>query len=572
MLTISHIARLPRGAVSTVMLSLCCLMSGAVFAQSPRIEPATEGAESDERVEVHLVEIPILARGRGGKPVDDLRAEELRVKHGGRAMRVAFLEGFDTRTVKSAGSVKLYVAAPGGRSPTSSVETGRTRNILLLVDVENDDRLERDRALADAVRFVEERIEPTDRTAVFAYDGEIHLELDFSGDREAVRAAVLRAFDRPPRVGIDLQARVRGLIRRFEDCVTSSRSVTQPGSESCINAVAIEYADELRPAAEEFLDGLETVIEYAAGLRAHTTVIAISHGVATDLTPEVMEAARAVFGNTDQVSALALELGPAEGARLRMDAVMESALAGDVTFHFVDRTRPPAGHVSARQGGAYQPGAQPMEVAFAAPQQDLEEIAARTGGLFVASTDLFDGLSRAIDLIRGGYLLGYYLDHVPSPDQLRSVRISTSRKGVRILHKRASIALTRDPATVGGELVIGEPLRLEPDGGTGEFIPFRIVADPKVVGYEIAGDEAVATFTLHVTVEGDQGRLADSYHLIQHSYPAEVWGAGFAEPMELHGWAELPPGNFRLVAYLRNPATDFQAEWLREVDVSPAPE
>ena len=296
------------------------------------------------------------------------------------------------------------------------------------------------------------------------------------------------------------------------------------------------------------------------------TVLALSHGVAVDPTAELMAAMQAVYGNTEQLGLLRLEVGTGEGARQRMDRLLRLALENRVTLNFIDRNPAPTGDSGARLGTAYQPGAQPMQTAFTAPQADLEEIAATTGGVFLHETDLFAGLQRTMGLERGTYLLGYYLDKDLPPERLHKVRIGSSRKGVRILHRRGYYAPNPDAELrPGNELSLGAPLSLEEDGREGQFLPFTIVANPRRLGYEVDDEEARANLTLHFRVETGEGRvLAETFHLFNHAYPKDLWQASQVEPIQIHGWAELPPGEYRLIAYLRNLSSGESGEMVAQ--------
>ena len=76
------------------------------------------------------------------------------------------------------------------------------------------------------------------------------------------------------------------------------------------------------------------------------------------------------------------------------------------------------------------------------------------------------------------------------------------------------------------------------------------------------------TFTLHLTLSDSKGRsLADSYHLANHSYPAEVWTSETREPVIVTGWAELPEGEFRLVAKVRNPKLNLEGQTERPLRI-----
>ena len=177
------------------------------------------------------------------------------------------------------------------------------------------------------------------RAAVFAYNGELHLEQGFSTDREETALGLLRAWDRAPRPDLDLQLRMRGLMTQLEGCAPNSGGgrVVRQGDEQCLRGVMLDYVDERRPLAVDWFEAIERLLRFAGGLRQRVTVIAFSHGVAADSSNELIEAMQAVYGNTDQLGRMRLDVGFGEGARRELDAVMELALEQRVTLHFVDR-------------------------------------------------------------------------------------------------------------------------------------------------------------------------------------------------------------------------------------------
>jgi VWFA-related protein len=557
-----------------VLLASLLVTPASVSQEAPEPEgtddrPAETGLV--EEVEVRLVQIPILAQDRHGRPITDLTAEEVVVKDRGKKMEVAFLDPFVTDLERPGpdGEVRLYVSAPGGwDGVVTSAGGGEPRYLVLLIDIENDAKLRRPDAMAEVKQFIDDELDPSFRTAVMSYNGHLNQEVSFTSDKEALHSAVLRAYARSPRPDLDLQARVRGLIRQFEECQegeTTPYSFHRDADDTCLRNIALQYADERRPFSRDFLDALEGVIRYAGGLKGRKSVLALSHGVAAEATKEALEAMRAFFGNTEQVSRLQLSLIAGEGARLEMDAIMDLAVRQQVTLHFVDRNSAPTGGAGVRQDRMYMPGARPMQAAFEAPQVDLEEIATHTGGVFVHSPQqVYKGLSHAINLEHGGYLLGYYVREYLSPKRLRKVSIGTKRKGIEIVHRRGYYSARESSgSSLNGSIRIGRPVALDAEGREGQFVPFHIVVDPTQLGYQEYPDAgaAEATLTLHFRVETPEGRpLADSYHFLSHAYPLELWEKDDIEPIIIKGWVELPPYDYRLVAVIRNARTAHGGE------------
>ena len=394
---------------------------------------------------------------------------------------------------------------------------------------------------------------------MLAFDGELEVELPFTRDRTGADGGDPPRVRRPPRPQIDLQLRVRGLLDDFEDCVVKGSSTTAPidsrlGDESCMESVAYDYSDEVRPRAESFLTALEAVVRYAAGLDGRKSAVIVSHGVAVEAAAELREAMAAVFGDTAQIGMASLQSMSGEGARNQLEDLLDLAIRSEVTLHFVDRTLMPAGTGSARQGAAYAPGARPIEAAFAAAQADSQQIAASTGGTFIASQDLYDGVSRAVALEKAGYYLGFYTEGYLARDRLTKISIESTRAGVRIAHSRGTYASAQGQAAdpvVRGRIALLQPSATTP---TRLKVPFQVSADPRDLGYQRVEDSAVANFTFHLLVEDEQGRaVADSYHFVNHSYPWSVWQSEEAEPVLIGGWVELPAGRYRLVAKFANP-------------------
>lgn len=536
------------------------------------------GADSEltEEVHVRLVQSPLVATDRKGHPVTDLTAAEIRVKDRGRPREVAFLEPLVRgRGTEPLAKAFLFIDAPGGGGDAVSESAlDEPRHLAILVDVETEPPLGRMEAAEDAVRFVRAHAAADSRVAVFSYDGEIQQELLFAtGDAEAAEIAVMGAFDRPGRPQVDLRARTRELVTDLEECVVDRGTSVATGGERCMHDVALAYADQLRPAAEDYLAALDSLVRLLSGLRGRKTVYALSHGVSMDPTAEIAEAMRAVLGPTEQVADMIGYLGFSEGARTKLDRLIELALREGVVLHFIDRTPPPTADRGASQAHGYQAGAQPTLAAYEAPQIDLEQIAVATGGTFAAETDVFLGLSQAFDLERGTYMLGYHVDEFLTPKQLRNVSVRSTRSGVKLAHRRGYY----DPPPrrdIEGQVLVGptapaksrRALELGLSGHS--FVPFQIVADPHGLDYKPAGEEAAASFTLHVQIQDAAGRIVtDGFRFVAHSYPLATWESGRVEPIRIQGWVELPRGTYRLIAKVHDPASGRQGEWVATLEM-----
>ena len=414
------------------------------------------------------------------------------------------------------------------------------------------------------------------RVAVFSYNGEIHQECSFTSNRDAIGEAIESAYSRTPRPHLELKVRIRQLISEFKDCVNdASGAFVASADERCLRDTATSYADENRPAARDYLGALENVVRFAGGLDGEIAVLSVSHGVSVDPTMEIADAMRAMLGNTDQVARMILYLGFGEGARREMDSLLELAVKNGVALTFVDRSLAPSGDFGASLGTPYQPGVRPIQTAFQAAQNDLKEIAATTGGVFIDTPDVFEGLSEAQDKERGTYTLGYYISEYRSPKKLARVAVKTNRRGVKITHRRGYY---KKPVfdDIVGEIRLGKGTLRSASGdplpGGAAHVPFALMVDPRNIGYEPTDPPGAMTsqFTVHVRLMTEQGRvLADSFHFLNHGYSLKVWNGSDTGPVQVTGWVEIPPGAYRLSALFTNPKNGRRGELTGAIEVRP---
>lgn len=557
----------------------------ATWAQDQPAQAASESEEGDpkdtdlqEEVTVRLVQMPFLAQDRKGNPITDLTADDIIVKDRGKQMRIAYVEPQLKRyTVEEElPLVRLYVQLPGVAAPSKTLETP-PRRLIFYVDIENDQKLNKPDAVRDMTRYLEENFDGNTLAAVMAYTGEVETLVGFTNNKQEVIQGIREAFALGARPNITLKARIRQLVDQMRECSREFGAAVGVGDEICITNAAEEYMEQMRPFAQDYLRGLEAVVRFLGGVPGRKTVVALSHGSPSDPSVEAIEAARAIYGNTDQMSSLRISLQTLPNARLDLTQLVDLAVERRVSLNFVDRNSAPSGDVDASQGYTYQPGAFPMQTAFTAVQMELEEMAKNTGGVFIHSAnDLYRGVKYVEKLQQGAYELGYYVDHPSQIKRMNKVRIDTKRKGVRITHSRGYYRRPKGSTleAMGEIKVTGMRPSSQSDGQEGEFhfAPFKVEVDPYRLGYEVGKGAAGADLTFHVRIDDEDGRtLTDVYTFTAHSYPLDVFRAGNAEPLMFEGWAELPPGLFRIVATVGNPKSGHSGEFVKTVEIKKKP-
>jgi hypothetical protein len=338
---------------------------------------------------------------------------------------------------------------------------------------------------------------------------------------------------------------------------------------SCVEQIASSYVGDLHAWGARYLGALESAVRFAGTVRGGATVLALSHGV--NLRPEVefLETYQAVFGprQTWKVRDVITNNDPNAPA---LDRLLRLGAEQGVTLSFLDPSTTPVGSRSARRRNLVTGATSPMEVAYLAPRQDLQRIAGATGGTLVADAGIDDGLRELCRRDRGRYVLGFYADRPLTKAELHGIEVSTRREDVTIRTGRAVDVRNRTREWAPGTIVLEDS---RPAGGEagGRFIPFRLHARPRDLGYEREGDEMVANLALHVRVLTSDGRyLADRYEFFRHGYPATRPSSGKPLVLSVRGWLEAEPGGYRIEASFRNPKTGNEVMIFHEIEVPPA--
>lgn len=549
-----------------------------VFGVEPTAPPNPESplpSKAQETVQVVVVQIPILATYRNGRPVTDLTLDELVLKVDGRRVPVRSLER-EHRSSSSGDAiapVRLYVEAPGGWQ-LPHVSAGSPNYAVFFLDVQNDNRMQRDKAIDQVIEFATTKLDPTTYATVLSFDGAFHVDLPFTTDRNALSSVLRQSWAGSGRAKLDLQAEMRDLLRQLDECVRpGGGSLSRVGDESCLRQVTGDYVAQVRPRSEEFLQALTGAVQFLGGLRGHKSVYALSHGVLVDPSRVVAEAIRSVLGNTAQVSTLQLEFGAENTVMVAKRQLLETAVRNRVTLNFLDRMNAPSQDTGAASGRLRFPGTFPTGVLFDEAQAELQEFAVQTGGVFVATSDVNGGLGQIRDMQDGVYEVSYQLDHAPSNASRAVVELSSLRKGIKLRYQPSyQVVVPEATRALRGRILVGRSKRQGTPDSVGLAHDFVIEVDPTQLGYKKDAAEMAATFTLDVFIEDDQGReRVSSYHLIRHSYPMSLWKKGDVAPITIRGWVELPPGQFMLRALIRNTDTGWSGSLDRPLSVEPSP-
>lgn len=501
-------------------------------------------SELVEKVSVRLQQITIFATDVEGRPVTDLKPEDLRVKDAGGKVEVAFLD--PRESVGGSGlTARLFVDAPGGPTQPVSTSQGEPRFFVVLIDLIHENHMARDEAQSQLAEFVTDRFRGDELVSLLSYTGTLNLEAPFTNDPAVLAAGVDAAYRRKRVPAIDPSVRIRRLLQRLELCLNEDAD----GIPSCVNGVSGSYRQEATLAEQAYLGVLLAAVEFASGLSGRKSLVVLGQGASLSSELELNAAVAAVLGTP--------YTGIREGGGYGFDQIITKAHRQGVVLHFV--SQPPSGQtrVGANLTSIPSVEADPIDLAHRGAAEAMSHLAQETGGVHVTAEGVREGLGDVVALERSGYVLGYYVDRKKKDKGMHRVKIKCARRGVRISWPRRYRIDPPSEGTIDVRLNMAPPTS-EPGDGTYR-VPFQIEAEPADFGYEMKGDQATANFVIETSILDDSGRtVTRSFNLINHSYDKAAWKSGEIEPLRINGWVDLPPGRYEIRSEIRSYENDSE--------------
>lgn len=544
-----------RSRPATLVLAL--LVSGLALsfetapaaAQSPAGKPDEPASRDDfkEEVTVRVAELQILVTDREGRPIRDLRPDEIQVTEAGEKRKIAHLEPFATRDL----SVRLLPRPMPLIGPT--VQSGAApepapafppppprRQIAILFDGANSRPQDRPRWLAAAKQWIETEMREGDLVMIAVIDrGGVRTVQPFSTSRGLLLQVLSSTSFFPPAEQVDLHSEMSTLLNHIRSCQTS------PTYLSCASNAASPTVFEWQARAERIIGALRAFVATLAALPGRKVVLYASNGIVMDAGTLASDAILATFG-TERVSltdARMLFHARAQGEMLDMTRV---AAASDVTFFTFD-TRSSAkreGSTDVEQAESLNERrfTDPYASAFDQSRAAVDIIATRTGGRGLHGPAIEKHLPAAANAIEGLYTVGYYRD--PTLQGAPKVRIKVARKGADVTFPDRYDPLRGLPLSVGLEMGIGRPQTT----GSGVALPVTVQLPMADISYDRAPENTwVATLAIYVeAVAPDGTRGGDVYEVVESALPDQVYANRTGRMFQHVAQLPLSPGSYRI--------------------------
>jgi VWFA-related protein len=385
--------------------------------------------------------LDIVVRDKRGRPVRDLRPDEITVLEDGVAREVKSFRLIEGAPVD---------AAVGAPAEAGVVQPDPLRRITL-VSLVFDHLSQNARKLAQkaAQDFLKHTMPPGEWVAVFSLDNRLHLQQDFTRDPARLTAAVERATTAVTHEGA---VPLPGASREQADSVQYG----QPSGGVAVNpatAGADAVAQQMREMTER-MQALAGSIETAQ--RGHATLYPL------------MALAKAQAGLEGRKAILLFSEGlqvPSSVEEVFQSAISEANRA-NVSLYTIDARGLDTGRDLAAAGAALDKAGRVSQQAMAkrgaggtsmdevqnddlvlstfksSTQAALRELAESTGGTLIAnSNDLGKGLDRVTSDLSSYYEIAYAPQSGEADGKFRKIEVKVARKGLDVTSRSGYFAL-----------------------------------------------------------------------------------------------------------------------------------
>jgi VWFA-related protein len=489
------------------VLGLVCALPWLALAQpAPVREPA--GAVFTSGTAVVLLDVVI--RDKSGRPVPDIRPEEVQVSEDGVKQEISGFRWVQTESLN----------VEGGPAPLDRPDSSRQINLMSFVfdqlGVEG-----RRVARRAALTVLDRTLRPNTFMAVFQIDQRLALLQPFTNDPAVLRAAIVAATRGAHKGVIDDQAAMaRGqeeLARASAGSPEGSATPTGGGgfaaqaqAQALLNMLRMSSTLQRQQLGSTSLYPLLAIVRGLETLQGRKSLVYVSEGL--QVPPQLEQ----VFRST---------ISAANRANVSVYAVDARGLSSDNDFTAVRDALTEARRASAlsnqRRGGAVtQAEIKLADTAEGALRLDVKgtlgDIAEETGGFLVANTNDFKKASErlAADL-SGHYELTYTPAAAPYDGRFRTIEVKVARKGLVVQSRSGYFAVPAgsSSAMFAYEVPLFGALSLDPSprdfdlhAGVLHFdetpvgCEHRLIVEVPISSLEMTIDKARGTYGVHFSL------------------------------------------------------------------------
>ncbi len=529
-------------------VALAVLLAAAAAAQQPAPDPAPRtGVRA--AVDVTVMDIDVIATGKGGQSVTDLRKDEITVVVDGKPYAPDYFARIASGQVHGP---DLATASPDVILDTTLAGASRwvPRQFLAFFDDEHLMPFERKRVVEGLRDFVT-RLAPSDSMALLAYNVSTRVHVPFTNSKEDLLLGLARLEKTPPR-GLTWDTHYRQAIQDAR-----RQSAFTPRGQNARDATVRNWGAQAWARDKGTLEELRRSVDALGARSGKRVLLYVSHGM--ELRPG-QSFAQALGGT-------ALNQFDYDITR-EYRAVLEAANRSGITIHSLDAL----GLVAGGDASEADPPAIDPFLANANRREILAGFADETGGILVENRNAFaPSLDRIYLESASYYAVGVTLASLDAKKPLHSVKVTTTRPGVTLRARRGFAPLTasqaaRDrlemalisPDASGDFAVAVRTDAPKKGGGLGRrLVPFAVAVNVSSLTFLDEGGKKKAVVEIGLAAVEDTGARSTPVTERQEIVvtPESLAAAG-REPFVYRGEFKTRTGNMRFVATVRDVATN----------------
>jgi len=414
-----------------VVVSFALLFVPSIFAQGYGPPPLTAN------IEVKVINVDVTVTDRAGRPVAGLTKNDFEIFEDGKLQKVTNFDIIENSILKTAGPTA---------TPAPPVPEQFRRKFVLLVDNNYIDKIQRDMALAQIDKYVDENFGGDHEWAIAAISQRLEMLHPYTSDKKEIHAAI----DKIRRSGAfpEAHAMDRSILSDDLRRIELSDSATK---EDAGLVPTIDYAQVVRfQAREQTYRQLRSIRNTANAVREMTHAYAASEGkkVLILLTGGMeMNTNFAAYTRTQQdheITEAQRQIG------IALDEIVLEANASNFAIHIINAKRrgmiAPQHEVENARSGIDPQADLGTKLSSPIDTTDVDSgsltVALGTGGSY--STNLVAPSLAAVETLSSNYYsLGYRPPH-EDDRQYHTIKVRVKRPGVQVAHRQGYIDLSPD--------------------------------------------------------------------------------------------------------------------------------
>jgi VWFA-related protein len=518
-----------------------------------------------------IANVVVYVTDKKGNAITDLTKEDFRILQDGEEQKITNFRLYTEEIIRSQLEAQEAAAAAIGPTPTPSAEPPPDPvqvYLVLFIDNENLDPLDRNRVLAQTRQFIQESLHPPAQMMVVSYRRSLKVLQPFTSNPKLVLDA-MRSVRRNTGGRTDRDLTRRDIIDKIKEYREEERmnpgySDMDTGQYHSVYKLISGYAKEEANALVFTLDALRHVITTMSGLPGKKGLVYVSNGLpmipGMDLFYEVSK----VYTDFAALN----EIFTYDRSRLYQQ-LTATANAQDVTLYTISA----AGVEMSGMGAAeHQHMQDPLSASVGSRNysDSLEYMAQETGGIAIVNTnDVAPWLKRVTQDMYTYYSLGYPLQQ-SGKDTVHRIKVQVPghpeyrlRYRQRLVEKSretqvqdrvvSSLMFEVDDNPMQIEVTTGEPAPASEDRW---LVPAHITFPLDKVALLPDGENYVGRLVLFVAARDDDGKRSD---LVRQEHevrvPAEDYEAAQSQLFAIDTTLLMEPGRYRVAVALLDQIT-----------------